>query len=146
MTNPFVYYRIKPGGTPKRDPRLPVTELDWRRDLALIRGFYARFTDTPFDPDALPPRTGNPLAILSEGRIVSFAIPFPFREGEIEIGGVATVPECRNRGYAGALVAEMAFRILGQGLAAVLTTHRDNLPMRAAAGAAGMERFLRGAE
>ena len=146
MANPFVYYRMAPGTEPKRGPLLPVTELDWHGDLALIRRFYARFTGTPFDPDALPPNTGNPLAILAEGEIASFAIPFSFREGETEIGGAATLPEYRNKGYGQALVAEMASRILREGLAAVLTTHRDNLPMRAAAEAAGMEAFARSAD
>lgn len=146
MPNPFVYYRMRPGAVTKRNPRFPVSGLDWRRDLAAIRRFYARFTDTPIDPDTLDPTVGNPLAILLEGEVVSFAIPLSLREGEIEIGGVATVPECRNRGYCQVLIAEMARRILEQGLTAVLTTHRDNLPMRAAAEAAGMERFSRGAE
>ncbi|MBQ6173858.1 MAG: GNAT family N-acetyltransferase [Clostridia bacterium] len=146
MTNPFVYYRITPNMEPKRDPRIPVRELDWHGDLALIRRFYARFTDTPFDPDVLPPNTGKPLAILAEEEIASFAIPFSFREGETEIGGTATVPEYRNKGYCRALIAEMASRILAQGLTAVLTTHRDNLPMRAAAEGIGMEAFTRGAE
>ena len=146
MTNPFVYYRMRPGAVPKRDPRFPVRELDWRGDLALIRRFYARFTDAVIDPDGLDPAAGRPLDILEKGEIASFAIPFSFREGEIEIGGAATVPEHRNRGCCNALIAEMARGILARGLTAVLTTHRDNLPMRAAAEAVGMERFDRGAE
>ena len=146
MPNPFVYYGMRPGAVTKRAPCFPVSDLDWRRDLPAIRRFYARFTDTPIDPDALDPTVGNPMAILSEGEIVSFAIPLSLREGETEIGGVATLPECRNKGYCKALIAEMACRILAQGRIAVLTTHRDNLPMRAAAEAVGMERFSRGAE
>ena len=146
MTNPFVYYRMEPGAVPGCDPRPAVRTLDWHGDLAAIRRFYARFTDAAIDPDALDPAAGNPMAIVEEGDIVSFAIPFSFREGEIEIGGVATVPARRGRGYCKALIAEMARGILGQGRTAVLTTHRDNLPMRAAAEAIGMVQCARGAE
>ena len=138
MANPYVYYRMEPGALPPSDPRYPIRKLDWRRDLPVIRRFYARFTDTPVDPDALGPAVGDPMAILSDGEIVSFAIPLSFREGETEIGGVATVPEWRNRGCCKALIAAMARGILSGGLAATLTTHRDNLPMRAAAASVGM--------
>ena len=146
MTNPFVYYRICPGAEVRRDARFTVRELDLHRDPALIRRFYARFGGEPVDPDAFPAYVGSPLAILAEGEIVCFAIPLSLREGETEIGGVATVPERRGEGLCKALIAEMASRILAQGLTAVLTTHRDNLPMRAAAEGIGMERFSRGAE
>ena len=147
MANPFVYYRMHPGAEPVRSARFRVRELDWRGDLPVIRRFYARFTDAPIDPDALGPTVGNPLAILSDdGEIVSFAIPLSLREGETEIGGVATVPESRNRGYCRAVIAEAAARILARGLTAVLTTRRNNLAMRAAAEAIGMEPFSRAAE
>jgi len=78
------------------------------------------------------------LAIMKDHDIISFAIPLSFRDGETEIGGVATVPEHRNEGYCKALISEMAFRILSRGKAVTLTTERTNLPMRAAAKAIGM--------
>ncbi len=104
----------------------------------MIRSFYARFSDEPVDPGGFGPEVGNPLAIIEEGSIASFAIPLTFRDGETEIGGVATVPERRNRGYCKTLIPEMAFRILEAGRAATLTTEKTNLPMRKAAESIGM--------
>ena len=138
MGNPFVYYRIDSIRELKRDASCPVRELDWHKDLAVIQRFYARFTDTPVNPDEFDQTVGNPLAVMKDEEIVSFAIPLSFRDGETEIGGVATVPEQRNKGLSKALIAEMAFRILNSGKAATLTTEQGNLPMRAAAAAIGM--------
>lgn len=117
----------------------PVCDLDWRADLAMIRRFYARF-GSAVHPDEIPRYAGNPLAIVQDGDIVSFAIPLSFREGETEIGGVATVPERQNKGFCKALISEMAFRILEEGKAAALTTEKTNLPMQKAAEAIGMKR------
>ena len=136
--NPFVYYRLDSPEELKRDAQRSVCGLDWRKDLAVIRRFYARFTDTPINPDEFDRTIGSPLAIMEDNEIISFAIPLSLREGETEIGAVATVPEKRNEGFCKALIAEMAFRILGGGKAATLTTERKNLPMRAAAAAIGM--------
>ena len=138
MSNPFVYFRLDSIGELKRDTSCPVRELDWHKDLAVIQRFYARFTDTPVNPDEFDQTVGNPLAVMKDEEIVSFAIPLSFRDGETEIGGVATVPEQRNKGLSKALIAEMAFRILNSGKAATLTTEQENLPMRAAAAAIGM--------
>ena len=138
MSNPFVYYRLDSIGELKRDASCPVRELDWHKDLAVIQRFYARFTDTPVNPDEFDRTVGKPLAVLKENEIVSFAIPLSFRNGETEIGGVTTVPEQRNRGLCKALISEIAFRILSSGKAATLTTEQGNLPMRAAAAAIGM--------
>ena len=138
MSNPYVYYRIDDLRSLRRGAPCAVRDLDWRRDLAAIRAFYARLTSTPIDPDQLGPEVGPPAAVMRGDEIVSFAFPLAFREGETEIGGVATVPEQRNRGYCKALIAEMAFRILNSGRAATLTTVRENRPMRAAAEAVGM--------
>ena len=122
----------------KRYGARAVCDLDWHKDLALIQRFYSRFTDEPIDPDAFDQSVGNPQAIMAGDVIVCFAAPFSFREGETEIGAVATVPDERNKGYCKALISEMAFRILNQGKAATLTTGRNNAPMRAAAQAIGM--------
>ena len=144
MGNPFVYYRIDSLEDLKRDSSREVCGLDWHGDLEVIRRFYARFTDVPFSHDDSDRTVGNPMAILTDGEIVSFAVPFFFHEGETEIGGVATVPERRNEGLCKALISEMAFRILEQGKTAMLTTEKDNFPMRAAAEAIGMKETGRG--
>ena len=136
--NPFVYYRLDSPEELKRDAQRSVCGLDWRKDLAVIRRFYARFTDTPINPDEFDRTIGSPLAIMEDSEIISFAIPLSLREGETEIGAVATVPEKRNEGFCKALISEMAFRILSGGKAATLTTERKNLPMRTAAAAIGM--------
>ena len=91
------------------------------------------------DPDEFDQSVGNPQAIIVGDEIVSFAAPFSFREGETEIGAVATAPDQRNKGYCKALISEMAFRILGSGKAVTLTTEKTNLSMRAAAKAIGMK-------
>lgn len=138
MSNPFVYYRLDSIKDLKHSTVCAVCDLDWHKDLSAIQKFYAGFTDTPINPDELAQTVGAPLAIMNGNEIVCFAIPFSFHEGETEIGGVATLPEQRNKGFCKALISEMAFRILNNGKAAVLTTERTNIPMRAAARAIGM--------
>ena len=71
---------------------------------------------------------------------VSFVIPLSFHEGETEIGGIATDPNHRNKGYCKALISEMACRILNEGKTATLTTEKANLSMQKAAEAIGMTR------
>ena len=139
MSNPFVYYRLDSLKDLKGDASCAVRDLDWQKDLDAIRRFYARFTDAPFTPDESDRTVGAPLAVMDENGIVSFAVPFSFHEGETEIGAVATVPEQRNKGFCKAILSEMAFRILNSGKAAVLTTEKNNLAMRAAAAAIGMK-------
>ena len=139
MSNPFVYYRLDSIKELKHDAACTVRDLDWHKDLAVIQTFYARFTDAPINPDEFDQTVGSPSAIMDENGIISFAIPLSFREGETEIGAVATVPEQRNKGFCKALISEMALRILNNGKAATLTTEQENLPMRAAAAAIGMK-------
>ena len=136
--NPFIYFRLDSAGELKHNVPYAVCDLDWHKDLAVIRRFYARFTETPINPDEFDQTIGAPLAILDENEIISFAIPLSFREGETEIGAVATIPEQRNKGFCKALISEMAYRILGNGKAVTLTTEPSNAPMRAAAKAIGM--------
>ncbi len=140
MSNPYVYYRISSLTDLNRDGSRTVSSLDWFADLEMIRRFYARFNST-VRPDEFGPHVGNPLAIIQDGDIISFAIPLSFREGETEIGGVATVPGRRNEGYCKALLSEMAFRILEEGKAVTLTTEKTNLPMQKAAEGIGMKRI-----
>ena len=136
--NPFVYYRLDSMEELRREVPCAVRVLDWHRDLAAIQRFYARFTGTPVNPDEFDPAIGSPFAVMDGNEIISFAIPISFREGETEIGGAATLPEQRNKGFCKALIAEMAFRILESGKAVTLTTEQANAPMRAAAEAIGM--------
>ena len=138
MGNPFVCYRIDSLSDLKRFPSCSVSSLDWHADLAMIQRFYARFNHA-VNPDEFDRHVGSPLAIIQNGDIVSFAIPLSFREGETEMGGVATVPDMQNKGCCKALISEMSFRILKQGKAATLTTEKDNLPMRRAAEWIGMK-------
>ena len=140
MGNPFVYYRIESIKGLKRSMSCSVSDLDWRADLAVIQKFYALFGHS-VHPDEFDAYVGNPLAIMEDGDIVCFAIPLSFRPGETEIGGVATVPDRRNKGYCKALLSETAFRILKKGNAATLTTEKNNLPMQKAAEAIGMKRL-----
>ena len=135
-----MYYRIESLNDLKRDLSCSVSDLDWHTDLTAIRKFYARFNNQ-VNPDEFGTYVGNPLAIIHDGDIVCFAIRLSFREGETEIGGVATVPDQRNKGYCKALISEMAFRILNQGNTATLTTEKTNLPMQKAAEAIGMKRL-----
>ncbi|MBQ6382115.1 MAG: GNAT family N-acetyltransferase [Clostridia bacterium] len=139
MSNPFVYYRLDSIKDLLYRTNYTVRDLDWHKDLAAIQKFYARFTDVPINPDKLDQTVGAPLAVMNGNEIVCFTIPFSFHEGETEIGGVATIPEQRNKGFCKALISEMAFRILSDGKTAVLTTERTNAPMRAAAKAIGMK-------
>jgi len=139
MGSPYVYYRIDAPTELKRERACVVSGLDWHADLAMIRRFYARF-GCGVQPDEFGQHVGSPLAIVQDGEIVSLAIPLSFREGETEIGGVATVPDRRGEGWCEALIAELASRILAEGKAAALTTGQDNLPMRRAAERIGMKR------
>ena len=141
MSNPFVYYRLDSIKELRHNVSYPVCDLDWHKDLDAIRRFYARFTDTPINPDEFDQTVGSPLAVMDANEIISFAIPLSFRDGETEIGGVATVPEQRNKGYCKALIVEMAFRIVSNGKAATLTTEKTNISMRAAAKAIGMRKI-----
>ena len=138
MSNPYVYYRIDSLADLKHDPGCSVSDLDWHTDLSAIQRFYAWFHH-PVNPDEFGPEVGNPLAVMRDSDIVCFAIPLSFRDDETEIGGVATLPGQRNRGFCKALIAEMALRILKQGKAATLTTEIENLPMQKAAEAIGMK-------
>lgn len=141
MSNPFVYYRIELLNDLKCNATHSVSDLDWHTDLSLIQRFYVRFGNNQINPDEFEQYVGNPLAIIMDGDIVSFAIPLSFRDGETEIGGVATVPDQQNKGYCKALISEMAFRILNEGKTATLTTEKTNLAMQKAAEAIGMKRF-----
>ena len=138
LENPYVYYRIDSLKGLKRCCSHAVSDLDWHADLPVIRRFYARFGHS-VNPDEFGPYVGNPAAIIRDGEIVSFAIPLSFREGETEIGGVATVPDEQGKGCCKALISELAFRILQEGKAVTLTTEKTNQRMQKAAESIGMK-------
>ena len=92
-------------------------------------------------PDETEPEIGNPIAHVNNGNILSFAIPFSFKEGEIEIGAVATLPSKRNKGFCRQVISETARRVLASGKCATLTTRPDNVAMQAAAKAIGMRQI-----
>ncbi len=139
MSSPYVHYRMDSLSELRRGLSWPISRLDWRADLAMIRRFYARFGKA-VDPDEFEPYVGSPLAVIQAGDILSLAIPLSFRAGETEIGGVATVPDRQNEGCCKALIAELSYRILEEGKAVTLTTKKENLPMQRAAEGIGMKR------
>ena len=75
MSNPFVYFRLDSIGELKRNTSCSVRELDWHKDLAVIQRFYARFTDTPVNPDEFDQTVGAPLAIMDQNDIVFIVMP-----------------------------------------------------------------------
>ena len=105
----------------------------------MIRGFYRYFTNDVIDPPDEGDNCGVPLAIVEDGEILSFAIPFSFKDGETEIGAVATIPSQRNKGLCRIVISEMARRILESGRIATLTTGTENHAMQSAARAIGMK-------
>lgn len=117
-----------------------VRTLDWRVDLAMIRRFYRHWTEDEIQPPESEPEIGDPVALVQDGEILSFAIPFAFKPGEIEIGAVATIPAHQNKGYCRRVIAAAARQILSGHLSATLTTYKDNWAMQAAAEAIGMRR------
>ena len=135
----LAYFRLDNSEELIHYPDDNIRELDWHDDIEIIRRFYKNFTDDIIDPPDKDDNCGNPVAMIIDGEIAAFALPFSFKPGETEIGAVGTVPEYRNRGFCRAVVSELARRILESGKAATLTTGADNLPMQAAARAAGMK-------
>ena len=136
----YAYYRLDSPEDLRPYPDDEVVCLDWNADLEMIRRFYKKWgAGDDVDPPG-PDETeiGHPVALVRAGEILSFAGTFYFRDGEAEIGPVATVPEARGKGYAHSVLAAAIECALGQGLAATLTTGEDNLVMRAVAEAVGM--------
>lgn len=138
----FVYFRLDSSADLLHYPSENLRALDWHADLETIRRFYRHFTNDIIDPPDDGDGCGEPLAIIVNGEIASFAIPFSFKEGEIEIGAAATLPQYQNRGFCRAVISGMARRILARGLVATLTTGSTNYAMRAAAKAIGMHTVL----
>lgn len=137
----YVYFRLDALGLLNHSSSPAVQELDWYDDIAKIQRFYAHWTSDLIDPAENDDIVGNPLAIILHDEIISFAIPFSFHEGELEIGAVATIPAYQNQGYCKALISELAYRILKKGMIATLTTRKENVPMRAAALSIGMQQI-----
>ena len=142
MTGQYIHFRLDSTSELVSYPTNDIRELDWHEDLLMIQRFYRYWLPKEHE-DIQPPaedeqEVGNPIALVRNDEILSFAIPFSFKEGEIEIGAVATSPSEVNKGYCRRVICEMARRILDSGMCATLTTGPDNLAMRAAARSIGM--------
>ncbi len=123
-------------------PSDEVIGLDWEQDLPAIRAFYRHWTKDEINPPGEDKQEiGDPVALVRDGEILSFALPFSFRPGETEIGAVATIPRCQNQGLCRRVISALARQILSKGLAATLTTGAENSAMQAAAESIGMKRI-----
>ena len=119
-----------------------IRELDWYADLPMIQRFYRHFGCLDIQPpDETEPEIGNPIALVQNGEILSFAIPMYFKKGAVEIGAVATVPNEQGKGFCRCVISEIACRILASGKQATLTTRTENYAMQAAAKAIGMRQL-----
>lgn len=80
-------------------------------------------------PGPFMPRThrlGSFIGIKSKGKLVAMAGERMRPTGYVEVSGVCTHPDHRGRGYAGALMVEVARRILDQGKLPFLHTYASN--------------------
>ena len=139
----YVYYRLDSLGDLKRFPTDGIQPLDWARDLEMIKRFYRQWGDGDDDiqpPGEDEPEIGQPIALVEDGEILSFTSYWYFREGEAELGAIATLPGERGKGHCRRVISEAARRALERGLVVTLTTGEDNRPMQAAAEAIGMRR------
>lgn len=138
----FIYYRLDSLQELRPFPAEDIVVLDWNADLEMIRRFYKKWGagDDVDPPGPEETEIGQPVAMVRDGEIVSFVGCFFFREGEAELGPVATIPEERGKGYCHRVLSAAARRVLAGGLIATLTTGHDNLAMRAVADAIGMRR------
>jgi len=147
MNSEYVFFRLDSIADLILFPADDIRELDWHTDLTMIRDFYRYWINNGEEeiqpPDENEPEIGNPIAFVNGGNILSFAIPFSFKEGEIEIGAVATLPAQRNKQLCRQVISETARRILASGKCVTLTTSSDNLAMQAAAKAIGMRKILK---
>ncbi len=71
-------------------------------------------------------RLGDFIGIRDEGRLVAMAGERMKPAGFTEVSGVCTHPDFRGRGYAGALMAVVAARILARGDTPFLHAYADN--------------------
>ena len=141
MNGSVVHYSLDSVNDLIHFPSGEVVRLDWVEDFELIRQFYRHWGGEDIDaPGEKETEIGQPLALVRDGEILSFMSYFHFREGEEEIGAVATLPEWRNQGLCRRVISEAARQTLERGKTATLTTREDNLAMQAAAEAIGMRR------
>ena len=146
MDSSLIYFRLDSASDLVSFPDDGIQELDWHVDLPMIQRFYRHWDDGGEDiqpPNEDEREIGNPIALVQGGDILSFAAFFYFREGEVEIGAVATLPSEQNKGYCRRVISEAARRILDSGRCATLTTKSHNLAMQAAATAIGMKQIVK---
>ena len=142
-----VYFRLDSAADLIPSPDDDVRVLDWHADLLMIQRFYRHWLKDG-DEDIQPPteaerEVGDPIALVRGGDILSFAILFHFKDGEIEIGAVATLPSEQNKGFCRRVISEAARRILDTGKSAALTTGSRNFAMQSAARAIGMREIMK---
>ena len=142
-----VYFRLDSAADLIPYPDDDVRVLDWHADLLMIQRFYRHWLKDG-DEDIQPPteaerEVGDPIALVRGGDILSFAILFHFKDGEIEIGAVATLPSEQNKGFCRRVISEAARRILETGKSAALTTGSRNFAMQSAARAIGMREIMK---
>ena len=147
MSAERVYFRLDSAADLILYPDDDVQVLDWHTDLPMIQRFYRHWLKDG-DEDVQPPseaerEVGDPIALVRGSDILSFAILFYFKDGEIEIGAVATLPSEQNRGFCRRVISEAARRILDLGKCATLTTGAYNLAMRSAARSIGMQEIAK---
>jgi len=98
----------------------PLTEADAPQMLALATltrpgPFFARTH-----------QLGDFVGVKRDGRLLAMAGERMKPDGFTEVSGVCTAPECRGRGYAGALMRVVAARILARGETPFLHSYADN--------------------
>lgn len=69
---------------------------------------------------------GDFVGVKQDGRLLAMAGERMKPEGFTEVSGVCTHPDCRGRGYAGALMRVVASRILARGETPFLHTYAHN--------------------
>ena len=146
MDSKLIYFRLDSALDLVSFTNDSIHELDWHADLPMIQRFYRHWGDDEEDiqpPNESEREIGNPIALVRGDDILSFSIFFYFREGEVEIGAVATLPSEQNKGYCRRVISKAARRILASGRCATLTTRSHNLAMQAAATAIGMKRIVK---
>lgn len=77
MTAEKVCFRLDSSSDLVSYPDDDIPELDWHADLPMIQEFYRHWDMSDIQPpDETEPETGNPIAFVQDGVILSFAIPF----------------------------------------------------------------------
>lgn len=92
------------------------------------------FDDLPSFSDWLPDvshrvrhNTASAFAIKEDDKCVSVAMAVAKNETGVILGGVATLPQCRNKGHGGSIVADFADRYYEEGKTVYLCCENDKI-------------------